>query len=71
MRSALHRCIGDLVDLEVEFESAFISRPVVKLGVVGFDAAHESGHADLDKEDVAALRFKYNSSPIMLCMYTT
>ena len=32
----------NLVDLEVEFESAFVSRPIVGLRVVRFDAAHGS-----------------------------
>ena len=55
--SSLHRCIGDLVDLEVEFESDIVIRPVVGINLLGFDAAHESGHADIDTEDFAALRF--------------
>ena len=67
----LYRYIGYLFDLEVEFESAFVSQPVVELGVVNFDAANESGHADIVKRDVAARRLKYNSSPIMWFMYTT
>ena len=48
----LYRFICNFVDLEVEFESDFLVRLIIRLGVVRFDASHESGNAaaDVDKE---------------------
>ena len=73
MDRSLHFGICDLVDLKIEFESAFVGRPVVRHEIVFLDTAHESDHTavDVEEQEVAPLRFRYDSSPNIWCMYTT